>query len=118
MLSLRLKQNYAIIILTGIYCILNFIDAVLTRWGINLGFITEANPLMRLLMGSGPLVFMAVKLTYPILVGVFCWFIKYKRPWLSVFILWLAIAIYSLVTLLHFYWVTQAMSVLLTGQLS
>jgi hypothetical protein len=112
MFTLRLKQNHAIIILTGVYCILNSIDAASTLWGINLGLITEANPLMRLLLAIGPLVFLAVKLTLPVLVGLFCWFIRYKRPWLSVFVLWLAVAVYSLVTLLHFYWVAQAMSVL------
>lgn len=105
MLALELRQNRAIIILTAVYCILNFIDAVSTLWGINLGFIT----LMRLLMGSGPLVFLAVKLIYPVLVGLFCWMIRYKRPWLSVFILWLAVAVYSMVAVVHFYWVAQGL---------
>lgn len=106
------KQNHAIITLTAVYCILSIVDAVSTLWGINLGLITEANPLMRLLLQVGPLVFVAVKLAYPVFVGLFCWMIRYKRPWISVFILWLAIAGYSLVTLVHFYWVTQAVSAL------
>lgn len=106
------KQSPAIITLTGVYCILSLVDAGSTLCGINLGLITEANPLMRLLIGLGPLVFVVVKLAYPVFVGLFCWLIRYKRPWLSVFILWLAIAVYSLVTLVHFFWVTQAVSVL------
>ena len=106
------KQNHAIITLTAVYCILSIIDAVATLWGINLGLITETNPLMRLLIGIGPFVFVAVKLAYPVFVGLFCWMIRYKRPWASVFILWFAIAVYSVVAVVHFYWVTQVVSML------
>ncbi len=106
------KQNHAIVILTGVFFILSVLDAVSTLWGINLGLITEGNPVMQLLIGLGPSVFLTVKLAQPVLVGLFCWMIRFKRPWASVFILWFAIAVYSLVTLVHFYWVTPAVSML------
>jgi hypothetical protein len=105
-----IRRNQEIILLSVIYFVLNFMDGSLTLWGLNLGIIEEANPLMRSLIFTSPILFGAVKLSLPILVAFYCWFIRKKNLWLAVFVLWLAIAVYSLVTLAHGYWLVKALA--------
>ena len=111
-----IKIDKEIILLSIIYFVLNFLDASLTLWGLNLGAIEEANPAMKFLITRSYALFFGVKIALPIVTGLFCWMIRYKRPGLAALVLWMAVAAYSLVTLVHGYWLTYMISMSPPGQ--
>jgi len=53
--------------------ILSLLDALLTLWGLSLGVIVEANPIMQWLIEKSPIVFMVVKLSLPVILGSVLW---------------------------------------------
>lgn len=110
MIGQVIKIRNEIIVLSGIFLFLSLLDGALTLWGLSMGIIEEANPVMSLLIKTSSIIFLLFKITLPVSVGTFCWWIRDKRPFWSVFLLWFAIAVYSLVALAHGYWLTKSFS--------
>ncbi|WP_270180348.1 DUF5658 family protein [Alkalihalobacillus sp. CinArs1] len=82
----------------------NFIDGVITYWGVQNNVIEEANPLMNLLFSIHPSVFLCFKIIMSILL-VFMGSIK--NDFQTRLIRWLlnvAIVLYTAILLYHAYW--------------
>lgn len=100
-----LTFNQKILLASHVFLSLSISDGLLTLWGLKLNVIEEVNPIMKLIISKSPTEFMAIKLLLPILVGVFCWMVKDKARKLVIFILGFVISIYTLLIMLHVYWI-------------
>lgn len=63
------SRDQAIIIGTILFLILSLFDGALTLWGLGLGAIEEVNPFMEWLVGKSPILFMAVMILIPVILG-------------------------------------------------
>jgi len=77
----------------------------LTLWGLDIGAIEEVNPVMRRLIEENPIVFMTVKLSLPVMLGFVLWEIRNRSRKFVDCSLWLFMIVYSVVMVLHVYWV-------------
>jgi len=91
-----------------VFFILSALDGALTLWGLGLGAIKEANPFMKWLIEKNPYVFMFVKLFLPIILGLMLWRIMNKS--FVTYSLGLILAVYSVVLVLHAYWVVNTIN--------
>ena len=78
---------------------LNVLDAFLTRAGMDLGGIEEANPLMAYLLELGPGIFVVVKLSLVTLGCILLWRYRYRRT--AQWSMLLVLAVYSWVMVKH-----------------
>ncbi|MBM7662350.1 phosphoglycerol transferase MdoB-like AlkP superfamily enzyme [Bacillus mesophilus] len=90
--------------------ILNSIDATMTFLGLKLSLIEEANPTMRFLYETEPLLFLGLKLLLSIALLVFGW--KNVFPRISWFkpLIYTALSLYAIITCLHAKWVFQVIT--------
>ena len=58
-----------IIVGCTVLLLLSCMDGVLTLWGLSIGAIEEANPIMQWLIEKSPIVFMVFKLSFPVMLG-------------------------------------------------
>jgi len=58
------------------FLILCLLDGTLTLLGLGLGAIEEVNPVMQCLIEKSPIVFMAVKSSLPVILGLILWKIR------------------------------------------
>lgn len=94
----------------AIIFVLSFTDGALTLWGLKLGAIEEANPVMRVLITASPNAFMIVKLLLPISLGLLFWQLRHGLLKLLKLFLRLVLLGYVLVTMLHVYWIITLLS--------
>jgi len=85
--------------------VLSLIDGALTLQGLSLGAIEEANPVMQWLIQKNPLVFMAVKLSLPVILGFIFWRIRNRSHRFVACSLGLLLIVYSVVMIFHVYWI-------------
>lgn len=100
-----LTLNKKILIASTVFLILSITDGLLTLWGLKLKVIEEANPIMQLLIDKSTIGFIVYKLSLPVILGAFCWRVKDKARKLVVFTLGFVISVYSLLMMLHVYWI-------------
>lgn len=70
MCNLSVSVDKQIVIGSVLVLLLSSINGALTLWGIGLGAIEEANPIMQLLITKSPVGFMAVKLSLTVILGI------------------------------------------------
>jgi len=58
------------------FFILSLLDGALTLWGLGLGAIEEVHPVMQCLIEKSPIVFIAVKSSLPVILGLILWKIR------------------------------------------
>jgi hypothetical protein len=98
-----IRRDKFIIISCALLFVLSAMDGALTLWGLSLEVIKEANPFMQLIINKSPAGLMTIKLLLPITLGLVLW--KIKRRKFVTYSLWLVLAVYSAVMVLHIYWV-------------
>jgi hypothetical protein len=95
------RKEKFIVVSCAFLVILSALDGVLTLWGLSLDVIKEANPVMQLIINKSPAGLMAIKLLLPITLGLVLWKIRNRK--FVTYSLWLVLAVYSLVMVLHVY---------------
>ncbi|MBC2721743.1 MAG: hypothetical protein HGJ97_03540 [Desulfosporosinus sp.] len=98
------SRDKAIIISSIVFLILSLLDATLTLWGLGQGAIKEVNPVMRWLIEENTIAFMIVKLSLPVMLGFVLWEIRDRSRKFVACSLWLVLVVYSVVMMLHGYW--------------
>ncbi|MDO0823089.1 DUF5658 family protein [Desulfosporosinus nitroreducens] len=96
--------NQKIMIGIAIFMILSISDGALTLWGIRLGIIEEANPIMQWIMAKSTVGFMTIKLSIPIILGVVFWRIRRNSRKLVTYSLGVIVIVYTVVNMIHVYW--------------
>lgn len=105
MLQIRLTYGKKIILASIAIFILCIADYILTFWGLSINAISEANPMM-LSAIRDPILLMIMKILLPVILGVSCWIGRDKvRKKMVTYSLGLVLVVYSMVTLLHIYWI-------------
>jgi len=87
------------------FLILSLLDGVLTLWGLGQGAIEEVNPVMQWLIEKSPIAFMAVKLSLPVILSFVIWRIRNRSRKFVACSLGLVLIVYSVVMVLHVYWI-------------
>lgn len=80
------------------------LDAVITLWGLRLGAIREANPLMAPLLMNNLLGFFAVKLITPVIIGLGFFIFRNQPRKFIVNLLYIVVIVYIVVIALHIRW--------------
>jgi len=88
--------------------ILSLLDGALTLWGLSLGAIEEANPVMLGVIKKSPFVFMVVKLSLPVMLGFVLWGIRNTSRKLVIYGLRLVLIVYSVVIGQHVWWIINS----------
>ena len=105
MLQIRLTYGKKIILASIAIFILCIADYILTFWGLSINAISEANPMMLSAIRS-PILLMIMKILLPVILGVSCWIGRDKvSKKMITYSLGLVLVVYSMVTLLHIYWI-------------
>jgi len=99
-----MSRDKAVIIGTILFFVLSLLDGALTLWGLGLGAIEEVNPIMRRLIEKSPIVFIAVKVPIPVMLGFIFWWIRDRSRRFVYCSLELLLIVYSMVMMLHVYW--------------
>ncbi|HBV87536.1 MAG TPA: hypothetical protein DEF42_12995 [Desulfosporosinus sp.] len=99
------SRDKAIIVSSIVFLILSLLDATLTLWGLRHGAIEEVNPAMRWLIEENTITFMIVKLSIPVMLGFVLWEIRDRSRKFVACSLWLVLVVYSVVMMLHGYWI-------------
>ncbi|KLU61755.1 hypothetical protein CEB3_c19340 [Peptococcaceae bacterium CEB3] len=92
-------------LLVTFLAILSILDGALTLWGLRLGTIEEANPLMQWLIARNPVAFMAAKVSLPVILGFLLWKAQNRPHKFVIRLLIVAILTYALVIIAHAYWI-------------
>ncbi|MBC2723552.1 MAG: hypothetical protein HGJ98_10970 [Desulfosporosinus sp.] len=90
------------------FIILSLLDGTLTLWGLVLGAIEEVNPVMEWLIGKSPIVFMAVKLMLPVILGFIFWKIRNRSRKFVTYSLGVVLIAYAAVMVLHVHWLVNS----------
>lgn len=88
-----------------VFLILSLLDGALTIWGLGLSAIVEINPVMKWLVERSPILFMAVKLLLPVILGCVLWKIPERSDSFFTYSLGFVLVVYSVTMVLHFYWI-------------
>lgn len=102
------SRDNAIIFGSMAYIIISLLDGTLTLWGLRLGAIEEVNPVMEWLIGKSPIVFMAVKLMLPVILGFIFWKIRKRSRTFVTYSLGVVLIVYAAVMVLHVYWLVSS----------
>ncbi|MBT2644586.1 hypothetical protein J7I80_20430 [Bacillus sp. ISL-41] len=86
---------------------LNLLDAFITWFGIRNAFIAEFNPIMKAIYETHPMLFVLTKSALSILLILFVLFKIVPRSSLVKFLLLFASVSYSVVVILHGFWLVQ-----------
>lgn len=100
-------SNRTIAAAVALFFVLNIFDAVATLWGLKLNLIIEINPLMERLIELTPLAFLLVKVLVPLGLAVYCYLFYQNHRKVVTMALGLSLLVYTLVALLHAYWLAQ-----------
>ncbi|WP_053217224.1 DUF5658 family protein [Virgibacillus senegalensis] len=87
--------------------LLNLLDTLITFFGIESGYISEANPLMYSLYQTGPFLFLFVKISLSFALVVFCTLRILPTSGIVKFLTCTAALLYSVICLLHGFWLWQ-----------
>ncbi|WP_413632884.1 DUF5658 family protein [Mesobacillus jeotgali] len=88
---------------------MNLLDTFITWFGIRNAFIAELNPIMNAIYETDPLLFLFIKSALSILLLLFIVFSIVPRSSLVKFLLVFASASYSVVVIIHGFWLGQIM---------
>ena len=99
------SRDKSIIVGSIVFLTLSLLDAALTLWGLGQGVIEEVNPVMRWLIEENPIIFIAVKLSLPVMLGFVLWEIRDRSRKFVACSLWLVLVVYSVVMMFRAYWV-------------
>ncbi|KAB2952015.1 hypothetical protein F9B85_10690 [Heliorestis acidaminivorans] len=86
---------------------MNMFDWGATTWGINKGYIEEANPLTVIMVEEHPFVALLLKVLFSFALGLLLprlWY-KEQKQWFMVLSM-IVLGVYLLITVLHLYWLT------------
>ncbi|MHB8124190.1 MAG: DUF5658 family protein [Desulfitobacteriaceae bacterium] len=83
------------------------LDGALTLWGLSLGTVEEANPIMQWLITRSTIAFMIVKLSLPVILGLVSWRLRNKSRRLVKYGWGLVLILYVMVTMSHVYWIIR-----------
>ncbi|WP_338077756.1 DUF5658 family protein [Acididesulfobacillus acetoxydans] len=100
-------HNRKSLLLPAALAVLTLLDGALTPWGLRLGAIEEANPLMRWLIDQNVVAFMAVKLALPVLLGVLLWRIGNRPHALVSRLVVIGVLAYGVVLVTHAQWILR-----------
>lgn len=100
-------KKYDIFAAIAVTFLMSALDAIITIWGLRLGAIREANPLMAPLVMNNLLGFFAVKLITPVIIGLGFWMIRNKPRKFIVTLLYLVVIVYIIVITLHIRWMFE-----------
>lgn len=98
------SRDKATIVSSIVFLILSLLDGALTLWGLRLGVTEEVNPIMRWLIEKSPIVFMTVKLSLPVALGLLLWKIRKRSRKFVVCSLGFVLIVYAVVMVFHVYW--------------
>ncbi|KLU62966.1 hypothetical protein CEB3_c06280 [Peptococcaceae bacterium CEB3] len=98
-------HNRRIRLLVTVLAILSILDGALTLWGLRLGTIEEANPLMQWLIARNPVASMAVKVSLPVILGFLLWRARNRPHKWVIRLLLTAVLAYALVIIAHAHWI-------------
>jgi len=102
------SRDKAIIVSSVVFLILSLMDGALTIWWLGQGAIEEVNPVMRWLIEENPIVFMAVKLLLPVMLGYVLWEKRNRSRKFVNYSLWLILVVYSGIMVFHVYWIINS----------
>ncbi len=83
----------------GLLIVMNAVDGVLTILWVDSGRLTEANPMMEILLSTHPVLFMTVKLTLVCLGTLLLWRLRHLP--VAIFSIFLCFAAYLSVVVYH-----------------
>jgi hypothetical protein len=94
--------------------VLNFLDGVFTFWGLSFNHITEANPVMDWMWQLSPLLFLSFKIALSLALVLFSFNVKMLNFPKKLFfgIILVINIIYSLIIMLHAFWIGQVLQVI------
>lgn len=87
----------------GALCALAAADALLTAWGLRLGYITEANPLMASLFSACPAAAVGICISVTTLAAAALHAARRKHPWTAAALRWLVVVRVGIIGL-HLRW--------------